>query len=432
MQTAKLNLKEIIWEVTGECHNGCKYCGSKDQWKIETNTGIIRKILDKICEYPPEQIDISGGDPLILPINLHQEIVTKLKTAGTKMVKILVNPKSIIKKVENNIINVGTEGQLQILQLYDWIGLSINTEEELELGEKLTKTWFKNVTIITNFNTTNLYMFDYIKEYVKKNKLAWQIQFTMSDNLGWNIYESDLATKAFFDQVRKAIDEGVKVIPADNMNGGDCSAGINSLGILADGDVIPCLSMRSWIDDITEVVQGNILEFSTENTLKDIWEVEFKKQRFGNFYCCKDDCKHKCFSYFEPKKSITERFKESDTCPPPKDWLPVPPGKEIPMDAQLYAVQPNPWNPGGTVIYGVGGIPQVMAYAVFPDNSMKMLYGAFRDSGMYPVYGVSFKKDESINCMYLVATGDTIPNNTLLSTTPAGYIVFWMERETKE
>jgi MoaA/NifB/PqqE/SkfB family radical SAM enzyme len=26
---AQLKLKEVIWEITSECKNNCKYCGSK-------------------------------------------------------------------------------------------------------------------------------------------------------------------------------------------------------------------------------------------------------------------------------------------------------------------------------------------------------------------------------------------------------------------
>jgi molybdenum cofactor biosynthesis enzyme MoaA len=60
----KLELQEIVWEITGECKNGCSYCGSKDAWNCITDVDKICKIADEIAKYPPKEINMSGGDPL--------------------------------------------------------------------------------------------------------------------------------------------------------------------------------------------------------------------------------------------------------------------------------------------------------------------------------------------------------------------------------
>ena len=307
MQAPKLKLKEIIWEITGRCENGCSYCGSKDQWKEGIYNETILKIADKICEYPPEEIDISGGDPLLIDREIHSEIIHKFHSAGINAVKILVNPKSFKK----------TMAVTNIIELYDWVGVSINTEEELNIFKPSAGyNIMMRTTVISNFNTTNLYMFEYIKEFVKNNNLQWQIQLTMTNKTHEAIYKSDLAFETLSSYIRKALDEGVKIICADNLNGAACGAGIQSLGILSNGDVVPCLSMRSWFKDIKEVVVGNVLDDGgTEtNILQMIWENKFLDIRFRGFHCCKDECGNKCFNYnqFPKPGSIVERWMKQE------------------------------------------------------------------------------------------------------------------------
>lgn len=285
MQTGPLKLREIIWEITGKCCNKCLYCGSKDQWSETIDEERVLDIAKRIAAFPPEAIDISGGDPLLISYNTHALIVSILQSKGVQ-VKILVNPKSL------NVNSSKVSSKVDILKLYNWIGLSVNTEEELELAKVFKKDFPSlGITIISNFNVANLYMFDHIKDFAKRHKMAWQIQMTMTDSQLLAIYKSDLATKALFDKIQEALNQGVQVIPADNLNSGSCGAGTSSMGILADGRIVPCLSMRSWVEDINTVVVDNILE----TPLELVWKTSFLKERFEEFKCCKDECGNKCF-----------------------------------------------------------------------------------------------------------------------------------------
>jgi MoaA/NifB/PqqE/SkfB family radical SAM enzyme len=278
MQPPGIKLKEIIWEITGACRNRCNYCGSKECWEEVVDECRIRNIIDAISVYPPEAIDISGGDPLLVSFETHRYIKEKLKDLTGVTIKILINPKSFSKLDDDNII--------KILALYDWIGISINTEEELKKSCLfIIPPWLKKCTVITNFNLTNIHLYNTIEEFVKNNELAWQIQMTM--------YKEDLNKEALYSDkdavellslsIQKSIKEGVKVIPADNINNGSCGAGVSCLGILSNGDVVPCLSMRSY-RSIIEGYQNNILVMS----LKEIWENYFKEERFKPHKCCKD------------------------------------------------------------------------------------------------------------------------------------------------
>lgn len=304
-----LKLREIIFEIVGKCENRCDYCGSKDIWDEEIDEDKIKKIVDKICLYPPEQINISGGDPLLVSRETHKYIIKKLKEQKI-FCKILINPKSLFKE---NILNVD---KINILELYDHIGISINTKEEELLVEKLFNDFYHNVntTIITNFNMTNIFLFDKIKEFVKKQNLIWMVQYTVycgkSEPLA--IYNNEEAFEFLRNKIKSAYNENLKIMISDNMAFNECPAGTSGLGITYDGKVVPCLGMRSFYSDINYVVQGSLLEkinvdelmgdSHKENPLKYIWEHKFQGFRFCKFMCCKDQCKNKLIGEYNSLK----------------------------------------------------------------------------------------------------------------------------------
>jgi MoaA/NifB/PqqE/SkfB family radical SAM enzyme len=277
----KLNLKEIIWEITGKCNNGCTYCGSKDLWKQDVNENLIMKIADSIAEYPPKEIDISGGDPLLVSFDTHQYITNKLNK--TTKCKILINPKSLLPNT------TCASEQLKILSLYSHVGVSINTQEELEMWKVFISkaTHQLKYTVITNFNLTNFFLFDEFAKVIGKD-ILWQVQFTMyhakDKNNQLAMYNHPQAVEQLNNNIAKYPD--LKLIFADNCNHGECAAGIHTIGILADGEVVPCLSMRSWYGDITKCTEGNVLK----TKLKEIWFNGFKANRFEEFKSCKDIC----------------------------------------------------------------------------------------------------------------------------------------------
>ena len=284
MQSAHLQLKEIIWEITGECHNNCSYCGSKKTNDKKSSDEIILKIADKIAAYPPKEINISGGDPLTVSENIHDEILKKFKNKDI-ICKIIVNTKSFKGNAEKR----------NIIEKYDWAGVSINSKKDVEL---MGFEYLSKYTVITNFNVANLYDFDTIEDYVIKHKKFWTIQHTMYNdpNNLLAIYHDE--NKSAFETLQnKIFNSKAKIILSDNVNGEiGCGAGLCSLGITYEGKVIPCLSMRSWEENIEEdFVSNSILE----NDLEEIWINDFNEQRFGCFKCCKDACNNKYLSIEE-------------------------------------------------------------------------------------------------------------------------------------
>ena len=335
-----LDLKEIIWEITTKCNNNCDYCGSAGCASDPiTDSEDIRAIANKIAMYPPSAINISGGDPTLVDAKIHQEI-TKIFRANDIEPKIIVNPLSMRGPLIGNFVDV--------IALYDAIGISLNTEEELKvLNDNLLDINLYKVAFISNFNKNNLWMFDTIFTFIQslKTNCTWQVQFTMfMDEEDPNaIYNSELATAEFFKKIEDARHIYSKILLADNVNNGVCTAGTNSLGILANGDVIPCLSMRSWCKDIPAQVQGNLLD-TLPNPLKEIWENMFKEYRFSKGLCCKDHCKNVVFDDNAPASMLEEIARRRDNEPTTWPKLPTVPGSPV---------YPRPGDPNIVMVYGV-------------------------------------------------------------------------------
>ena len=263
---SKLKLREIIWEMTTECHNDCTYCGSQKLRCRKVPEEHIRGIADSIVEYPPEEVDVSGGDPLIVSYETHTYVTKLFKNQNIKC-KILVNPLSL------------TEANLSILRMYDWIGLSINTLDELQAYKKFSSFLRGKITFITNFNLQNFYLVDtFVDEFTKDGYPMWQVQYTMFREYSDNNLAIHEGAADLLNALLNKNSGRVNIIIADNANSGECDAGISSLGLLADGSVVPCLSMRAWMDkkELDELIQGNILH----DGLKNIWMSKFEKHRF--------------------------------------------------------------------------------------------------------------------------------------------------------
>lgn len=311
MQNPNISLDEIIWEIVQKCENHCTYCGSKDGWNEEIDSEKIIKIAQAISEYPPKAVNISGGDPLLVSVDVHKKIVQLFKSKNIQC-KIIVNPKSFLKNTDRN---------LAIVNLYDRVGISVNSKSDAEDYPYLYDGGITApITIITNFNLGNIFHYDYIENRVRlmgdsvsDNGCPWMVQYTMYR--GWNemaLYEpeNEISLLNLVSRIQKSINNGTQVVLSDNLGCGACSAGHHSLGIFSCGSVVGCLSMRSWIDQKEIKPEGNILTHS----LKTIWEHGFLDFRFGKFSCCKDVCHNKQI-FFTQEETDGSGSLEGNTSP---------------------------------------------------------------------------------------------------------------------
>lgn len=334
---ALLQLEEILWEITNKCNKKCTYCGSSDI--INTGGEPTKKELDLILEninnVLPKEVTITGGEPgcveglMDIFTGLHPSIKLKAVTNGHLLEKL----------------------NTEELAVFSQIGISVNTVEEIEdFIEKEDTNVFapyyydkynrkNNITMITNFGKHNIWNFNDLYTFFKaKDYSLWQIQLTMGP---------DMLPADGIKHLRKKISEihnfGAEHQPyilADNLQlYHQCQAGIRGCSITYKGEIIPCLSERSWKKDLR--VQGKITD---RDSLHKIWENSFKDLRFKKGKCCRD-----CIAY----PGIDDRSTESS--------------EMIKKIERLSKGLPSP---------SIPSVPSVLMYGVgSPDPGTVFVYG---------------------------------------------------------
>ena len=265
-------LKDIIWDFTCKCNKNCSFCGSKD---IIGNEDVSYEKVDLIVQEIIQQKDlefltITGGEPAIdksLPT-----IVNQLNAERPDLrIRILTNGLFLESNECMNLLNYESNG----------LGVSVNTQKDIKELEDLVKNAkeFKNkITMITNFGNHNLNDFLYLKTF-SSNFGLWQVQLTIDDKLQLNQDK----IKNLLNYLDIDTDITTQIVRADNFNDLPCSAGKESCSITYKGEVIPCLSFRSWRKTLD--VQG-VIEKSGD--LSNIWNNKFEKYRTSKCACCKD------------------------------------------------------------------------------------------------------------------------------------------------
>ena len=268
----KYKLKDIIWEFTCKCNKNCSFCGSKD---IIGNVDIPYETVDLIIQEIIQQKDlefltITGGEPAIdksLPNIVNQFNIEK----PDLKIRILTNGLFLENKECISLLNHTNNG----------LGVSVNTQEDIKELDSLIKNAheFKNkITMITNFGNHNLNDFLYLREF-SSNFGLWQVQLTIDDDLQLN--QENINN--LFNYLDITENKNTQIIRADNFNDLPCSAGKESCSITYKGEIIPCLSFRSWRKTLD--VQGIIKQ---SGDLTNTWNNKFEKYRNNKCVCCKD------------------------------------------------------------------------------------------------------------------------------------------------
>ena len=280
MKVNRIKLQEILWETTLDCNKNCTYCGSKDILNKDENVSVIN-IANEIIKYPPKRITLTGGEPALL-----KELpeVIEILSKNNISVNILTNG-LLYNKLPHNI------------EFIDRIGYSVNTLEDIKVVannlDKISTTHIESV-MITNFGTHNIWEFDKLaKCYADNNFVNWQVQLTMgeqqltADGIQ-HLYNNFDAGYSFGD----LLVDFQNVVFADNLQKHhECNAGMNSLSILQNGDIVRCLSARAYEKKLE--IYGNLnSEFDISNSkskLQHIFECDMNSCRFcSELKCCRD------------------------------------------------------------------------------------------------------------------------------------------------
>lgn len=308
MKTLEYKPETCVWELTTECNLRCRHCASsctKEGRKHELAGEDVRKAAEQIAGIGVKWVSLTGGELLTsktwhLAANLLEKrgVRVHMITNGTLLDDVVVQK---IKEAGVSMVSVSLDGTKEV---HDFIrGNGVYESAYKGLG-KMQKAGIRT-GCITSVMKQNLPVLKELKEELIKNKVQrWQIQMAVPEGnmrLNRDLLLSPPQMAELIDiAYEMSLDRRIHIILPDNVgyytkkemslrqygsNGyrtwKGCSAGIRSFGILSNGDVVGCTSMRDSM-----FVEGNILSRS----LKDIWEAsdtflwrrELTREKLGN------------------------------------------------------------------------------------------------------------------------------------------------------
>lgn len=281
-----------VWEITMGCNMQCKHCGSSCtsalQGELSTEEAIALCI--EIGELGLEWVTLSGGEPTsrndwhkIAKALSEQGVVPNMITNGWSF------SEEDARKAEEagiNTIAISIDG---IEQSHDYIRKQGSFERSMKAFEHLKHTSVHTaaITTIHNKNIQELYQMKEI--LIDKGVERWQLQIGLP--MGNMAHHKELVTppqiiNEIIDFAYEETQKGgiiidladcigyfnAKELMVREKNSGSlgygwdgCGAGRYNLGILHNGDIIGCVSIRD-----KEFIEGNI----RDESLRSIWERE--------------------------------------------------------------------------------------------------------------------------------------------------------------
>lgn len=289
-----------VWEVTMGCNMRCGHCGSScaEALPDELTTEEALDLCDQIADLGLRWITLSGGEPLTrkdLP-----EIVERLASKGVA-VNIITNGwmlnDSMAEKLKESGIStvaISIDGTKPVHDKIRKKG-SFDHAEQAFIALKSQGIKTGAVTTITKQNMGILE--DLKNDLIRIGVDSWQVQLglpmgNLKEKPDWLLDPQQVNDIIDF-CYKTAIEGRIKIYPADCIgyytykereikkisygqefvpDWDGCNAGIRGFGILQNGSILGCTSIRN-----EEFIEGNI----RERPLREIWEDEerFKWRR---------------------------------------------------------------------------------------------------------------------------------------------------------
>lgn len=280
------------WELTMGCNMRCKHCGSscRDRLEGELTTDEALRLCDSIAENGIKYITLTGGEP-----TTRKDwwiIASKLNSYGIQVNMVsnawLINDDIAHKAKDAGVYNIALS--LDGLQkTHDYMRREGAFDHVMQAIDVL-KEYGLNASVITTINKQNIGELKQLKEIlINKRVDAWQIQYALP--MG-EFHKRKKELMIIPEQINDIIDfayqnkDEIRIFLGDCIGyytkkemavkenmfeygrcWRGCPAGKYAVGILQNGDIVGCVSIRD-----KAFVEGNI----KEQSLKDIWENGFR------------------------------------------------------------------------------------------------------------------------------------------------------------
>lgn len=277
-----------VWEVTMGCNMRCKHCGSscENPAKDELTTEEALNLCDDLGRLGLEFVTLSGGEPttrkdwpLIAKGLRKNNIIPTMITNGW-----LLNEEIIDKAIDSrvNTIAISIDG---IRDTHDFMRREGSFDRDIKALELMKRKGMRS-SVITTINKKNLDELEDLKKlFMEKGVSSWQLQFglpmgNLHNNSELVINPDDINRIIDFAYENK--DNGIMRIDLADCMGyynlkeievrktahgaaslwNGCNAGKYTMGILCNGDILGCTSIRN-----REFIEGNI----RKRSIIDIW-----------------------------------------------------------------------------------------------------------------------------------------------------------------
>ncbi|SET26035.1 radical SAM/SPASM domain-containing protein [[Clostridium] polysaccharolyticum] len=286
----KYQLTNAVWEITMKCNMRCQHCGSscEEAMEDELTTEEALELCDDLKELGLKYITISGGElttrkdwHLIAKKLVENGIVTSMITNGWIMSDDTVQK---AKEAGINTIAISIDG---CQETHDKIRKPGSFERDIENFKRIKESGIIPAAI-TTIQKQNVDELEELYQILKEaGVLTWQLQIALpmgnfKKHMEECIEPADVLKVVDF--AYSKIEEDMTIDLADSIGfyskkdtalmrkrfGKDaywqgCSAGKCNIGILNNGDIVGCTSIRG-----KEFIEGNI----RKTKLKEIWNSE--------------------------------------------------------------------------------------------------------------------------------------------------------------
>lgn len=277
-----------VWEVTMGCNMRCKHCGSSCMCPFpdELVTEEAFAVIDQLSEIGLRWITLSGGEPLTrrdLP-----QLISRL--AEKKIAVNVITNGWLLSAMARSLCESGVSTVAVSLdgprEIHDMIRMS-GSYDHSEAGIREMKRYGKPVGVVTTVTRQNITHLRALREeLIRMGVDSWQVQIglpmgNLKERPDWLIYPSEVDDIIGF-CYETMQDRRIRIYPADcigyfnkleqevrrvsyqtsNTQWDGCNAGVRGFGILHNGDILGCTSIRS-----REFIEGNL----RERSLADIW-----------------------------------------------------------------------------------------------------------------------------------------------------------------
>lgn len=317
-------LQQLWLNITNRCNLKCPQCFAETKEVILEDLAYseISKLLNECSDINLQEIIISGGEPC-----LHPEIINIIKLIKSQDINIKLLTNGSLVLLDNTIAKeiMGLVNDIQVsldgitMEKHDGIrgkGSFSNVVKTLEIlkTEKVRKGIaftplpenYEDIELLYDFSLN--YELDYIHinrpSKPSKKKAYVETDYFLSDEFFNKIIESinilrrrEAKKRDLFRSMEvKMPSINASFIPyknlIDNTKKTRCAAGINTLSIMEDGSVYPCVSLS--INRNKENMFGNIKKESILSIYQQMKEEMFKQFHVNkNEKCC--SCQYKYF-----------------------------------------------------------------------------------------------------------------------------------------